>query len=212
MVKSCRSIALFALCCVYLSRVAWAQGPLILREYQFLPQSSTLHVEGGFAYVDIDLEVSGNFGLATGIESHSTQLEPFAQFVFVDAVASDGLWELDLDWALNLTGLEGTFDPTQPRDLLFTGQEGQGQPMVVEARMRGRRLRLTGANRAGCCDMFDFTLDAMAMQFPILGSSYEQERSATGISHTPHAVPEPLTCWSIWLALVPCIVAARRCH
>jgi hypothetical protein len=81
--------------------------------------------------------------------------------------------------------------------------------MFAEAHLRNRRLHLIGRNSAGCCDMFDFTLDAVAIQLPSLASSHDYEGVATSISHTPYAVPEPHCCASFLFILAGGILAAR---
>lgn len=202
----CRSSAMVALCLgAFLLAPALADGPITLTEYRFLPNVSTLNLSGGFASIDADLEISGALGLAQGFESEFPSLEPFAEFVFVDALATDEVFELDLDSALNLTGLEGTFDPTEPQDLFFSGVEGQGNPMQVQVHQQGRRIRLTGTNSPGCCDMFSYSLDAVAIRRPSLSGL--TDTAATGM---PQAVPEPFAFPQILLALGIGILAGRR--
>ena len=64
--------------------------PLLLRNYQFLTNFSTLHQTGGFAGVDYWMPITGGFGLVTGYDFKfpPPQLVPIAQFIDVDAVAA----------------------------------------------------------------------------------------------------------------------------
>jgi hypothetical protein len=157
----------------------------ILRNYRFIPSRSTLHVTGGFAGVNWELAVKGDFGVVTGFESGvvcaaigcpPTLFFPFAKFVDVDATAYEPKvmgpipmpgW--DLDDTLNLTGLEGTFHPTAPNRLFFHGEDGQGAPFKVTADIRGPFIRLTGANDphcTGCADFFGYKFDAIGYRTP----------------------------------------------
>ena len=98
-------------------------------------------------------------------------LVPFVSFAAVDAVLTrPGLLErADLDGLLNLTGLDGSFvhgfDFT---GLLFSGVDGQGQPIKVRVTVQNRQLHLEGGNAAGCCDFFNYRLDAYA-DIPFMG-------------------------------------------
>jgi len=157
--------------------------PIYLYEFDFIEDASSLNIRGGFACIDQDYHIAGSFGLAFGYEQvgdHPTnyQLVPFVSFAEVDAVLTSppGLlgppnWMAgaDLDSLLNLTGLEGSyvFPPGQP-GLLFTGVDGQGQPMQVKVTVENKRLHLFGGNNAGCCDMFNYQIDAYA-DIPLFG-------------------------------------------
>ena len=131
--------------------VTWPQGrafadpPDILRNYRFITDKSTVEVTGGIAGIDWPLNIIGGFGLVTGYNyntggptAHAPTLEPFAQFVDVKAILFDPrraspmpspAW--DFDKTLNLSGLTGTF--TVASDLQFSGVDGQGQPIKLEA-------------------------------------------------------------------------------
>jgi hypothetical protein len=161
---------------------AWAVPPIILREFTFDNDTSRLSITGGFAGIDQSYGIDGTFGLAIGYEElfdpPTTSLVPFVRFAEVDAVLTGppGLlggpgWfgGADLDDMLNLTGLEGSFvdGPDRP-GLLFTGVDGQGQPMQVRVTVENRQLRLRGGNDAGCCDFFNSQLDAYA-DIPFMG-------------------------------------------
>ncbi len=160
-----------------------ATPPIYLDEFDFIEEDSSLKITGGFAGINQDCNIAGSFGLAFDhvmIGDHPTnyQLVPFVSFAAVDSVLTSppGLlgtpnWMAgtDLDSLLNLTGLEGSyvFMPDPP-GLLFTGVDGQSQPMTVRLTVEYKRLHLVGENQAGCCDMFNYWLDAYA-DIPLFG-------------------------------------------
>jgi hypothetical protein len=153
-----------------LAAPAWASHPIILHQFTFDTDVSTLGVTGGFAGTNDLHGIDGTFALAIGFDEvfdpiHGHALVPFASFALVDAVLTQpGLLEgSDLDGLLNLTGLNGTFAHSFDfAGLLFTGVDGQGQPIDVRVTRQNNQLRLQGENKAGCCDFFNFRLDAYA--------------------------------------------------
>jgi len=164
--------------------VAWLQGrafadpPDLLRNYRFITDKSTADVTGGIAGIDWSLNIFGRFDLVTGYKydfggptAHVPTLEPVAQFIDVKATLFDPRraspapspgW--DLDKTLNLSGLTGTF--TVPSELKFSGVDGQGQPIKLDATLAGPWLHLVGANNPGCCDFYDYKIDAYARLLP----------------------------------------------
>jgi hypothetical protein len=189
------AVLLFALACFAneaasqsLVRPDWRT----LRNYSFIPSRSTLHVTGGFAGVDWDLAIKGDFGVVTGVEQGFScmaigcpppPLFPFAKFVDVDAIVFEPKamgpmpmpgW--DLENMLNLEGLEGTFHLTNPNHLIFRGVDGQGAPLKIEAIIRGPLIRLTGENNphcAGCADYFGYKLNAIGYRTPNADSNFD---------------------------------------
>jgi hypothetical protein len=180
-----RRRAVFAvLCGLGAAIVAWPHGrafadpPDILRNYRFITDKSTVEVTGGIAGIDWPLNIFGTFGLVTGYNydtggptAHAPTLEPFAQFTDVKAILFDPRraspmpspgW--DLDKTLNLSGLAGTF--TVASELQFSGVDGQGQPIKLDATLAGPLLHLVGANNPGCCDFYSYKIDAYAHQLP----------------------------------------------
>ncbi len=159
-------------------RWAIADPPDILRNYRFITDKSTVEVTGGFAGIDWSLNILGGFGLVTGYNysfggptGHVPTLDPFAQFIDVKAILFDPRraspmpspgW--DLDHTLNLSGLDGTF--TVPSQLQFSGVDGQDQPIELKATLVGSLLHLVGANDPGCCDFFNYKVDAYAHLLP----------------------------------------------
>ena len=155
---------------------ARAIPPIILHEFTFDSDKSQLGVTGGFAGINDLYGIEGTFGIAIGYDQvfdpPVISLVPFVSFAAVDAVLTGPpgllggpgwLGGSDLDSLLNLTGLEGSFvHGPDHKGLLFTGVDGQGQPMTVRVSVTGHQLHLRGANAAGCCDMFNYRLDAYA--------------------------------------------------
>ena len=157
--------------------------PDILRNYRFITSRSTVEVSGGLPVFSYDLNIAGKFGLATGYNGLETPTPPptatpptlsgHAEFVNVKGVlfnprSASPLPGLDLDTTLNLTGLKGTFKV--PSDIHFTGDDGQGIPMQLEAIMRGPLLHLTGATlpvpTCASCGINMYKIDAFATLGP----------------------------------------------
>ena len=179
-----RRVSCAVLCGLVAAVAAWPQSraiadpPDILRSYRFITDKSTVEVTGGIAGIDWPLNILGGFGLVTGYNygfggptAHAPKLEPFAEFIDVKAILFDPRraspmpspgW--DLDKTLNLSGLTGTF--TVASDLQFSGVDGQGQPIKLEATLVGPLLHLVGANDPGCCDFYSYKIDAYAHQLP----------------------------------------------
>ncbi len=158
---------------------ALAIPPIILHQFTFDSEASRLGVTGGFAGIDEVHGIEGTFGIAIGYDQvydptsapPTISLVPFVSFAAVDAILTrPGLLEgADLDSLLNLTGLDGSFVfGPDFRGLLFTGVDGQGQPMKVRVTVKRKQLHLEGENAPGCCDMFHYRLNAFA-DFPHIG-------------------------------------------
>jgi uncharacterized protein (TIGR03382 family) len=152
---------------------AAASHPDILRDYRFIPSRSSLDVSGGFIGIQETFHVVGTFGLVTGYDEGVVCLPtgclptpvPFAEFVDVRArLVSDSGYLWDLDDTLNLTRLDGTFH--DPDHLFFTGTDNQGQQFNLEATMRDRLIHLVGASEPGCCDLYQYNLNALAYLRP----------------------------------------------
>src|SRR5689334_20846611 len=161
---------------------AAAQPPDILRDYRFLPAHTVVHVSAGPPGYNMDLSIAGKFGLVTGYDyevsptAHIPTLVPHAEFVDVKAILFNPLsaapipvpgW--DLGKTLNLTGLKGTF--TDPSLLHFSGADGQGIPIKLDATLRGPLLHLTGMNFLPptyftCQQYIGYKVDALAVTRP----------------------------------------------
>ncbi len=171
-----RQFAVVVALLLIVSIQAQAIPPIILHEFTF-DDDSTLGVTGGFAGINDVFGIDGTFGIAVGYEQvfepgSVPALVPFIRFASVDAVLTGPPGALggpgwlagsDLDSLLNLTGLEGSFaGGFDSRALVFTGVDGQGQPMAVNVFGADGQLQLKGRNNAGCCDFFNYQLDALA--------------------------------------------------
>ncbi len=160
-----------------------ADIPDILRNYRFITSRSTVEVSGGLPVFSYDLNIAGKFGLATGYNGLETPtpsptgalptLSGHAEFVNVKGLlfnprSASPLPGLDLDTTLNLTGLKGTFNV--PSDIHFTGNDGQGIPIQLEAVTRGPLLHLTGATlpvpTCASCGINMYKIDAFATLGP----------------------------------------------
>ena len=161
---------------------ASAQPPDILRDYRFVPSHSDVHVSGGSPGYNMDLTIAGKFGLVTGYDygssptAHIPTLVPYAKFVDVHAILFNPLsaaplplpgW--DLDETLNLSGLTGTF--SDPALLHFSGVDGQGIPIKLDATLRGPFLHLAGMNYLPptcftCAQFVGYKVDALALIRP----------------------------------------------
>jgi hypothetical protein len=162
-----------------------AQPPDILRGYRFVPARSDVHVSGGSPGYNMDLSIAGRFGLVTGYDydvsptAHIPTLVPHAEFVDVKAILFNPLsaaptpvpgW--DLDKTLNLSGLKGTF--SDPAVLHFSGADGQGIPIHLDATLHGPLLHLTGMNSLppapptcfSCTQYVGYKVDALAVMRP----------------------------------------------
>ena len=135
------------------------QPPDVLRDYRFIPQDTVVHVSGGPQGYNMDLTISGTFGLVTGYNevidptAHIPTLDPFAQFINVHGILYNPLslaplpvpgW--DLDKTLNLSGLKGTFGTSNPNQLFFFGADGAGVALRLEADIEGKLLHIKGGS------------------------------------------------------------------
>src|SRR5262249_34808302 len=146
---------------------------------------STVEVSGGLPVFSVDWNVAGKFGLDTGYDGLLTPTPPptttppvlsgHASFVNVDAymfhpmsAGPASAVAIDLNQTLNLTCLKGTFKV--PSDIHFTGDDGQGIPMQLEAVTRGPLLHLTGATlpvpTCATCGINMYKIDAYAFLGP----------------------------------------------
>jgi hypothetical protein len=147
---------LAAICTEYAS----AQQPNLLQKFRFIPSRSTLDVTGGVADIRQKFFTYGKFGLNAGNDRG-----PHAEFVGVDSwLVPDSpltfVWHTDR--TLNLSGLAGTFAPSDSSQITFQGVDGQGAPFNLTAVQRGRLVHLVGENDPPCCDFFKYKFDAMA--------------------------------------------------
>ena len=91
-------------------------------------------------------------------------LDPFAAFVDVNTTQTHlsgpgyAAWP-DLEF---LELFEGTFDISNPSaGLIFTYHDGFW-PWEIRVTLEGQKLHIVGGNMAGCCDFFNYGIDAYA--------------------------------------------------
>jgi len=154
-------------------------------QYRFLPRHSTLQVEGGFAGVEVLANIFGTFDFydeADGLCDSCFIRSP--QFLSVDATAINpadfGPYSFDVDQALNLTGLEGEQLPVAaPFDVFkFRGEDGQGAPMNLTVIKLGRWMYMHGENDPGCCDFFNYEIEAIARRTPFADFTHDDRVDA----------------------------------
>ena len=156
--------------------------PDILRNFRFITSHSTVEQSGGLPLYTIDWNVAGKFGLATGDDglltptpTPTTTISGHASFVNVNAymfhpqsAGPASAIALDLDSVLNLSGLKGLFKV--PSDIHFTGDDGQGIPIELEAVTVGPLMRITGGTlpvpTCASCGINTYKVDAFAAVAP----------------------------------------------
>lgn len=199
--------AVAAACAVGVSSSAYgvqAFGPILLTDYEFVPDASSLHLTGGFAGFDETFQIVGGFSFASGLDYTYERnddgqivigLAPFADFFEVDAVAvsNEFDWSFDLDQALNLSGLNGSYEHGFPSSFEFNGVDGQGAPMHVSVMRKGEWLMMHGSNDPGCCDFFNYEFEAVARQVRHDPFSFTRSRGGGAGGAASGAVPEPAT-------------------
>ena len=130
-----------------------------LKFYRFLPEESSVLQTGGFAGIEKLYSIEGYFGLRLNYESGK------AQFVEVDATLSpDGyLPTTSLGKLFNMENLEST--SLSETGIRFEGMT-QGHdiaPVVIEVGFGDAGITLFGTIVPGCCDRFNYRLDAFAV-------------------------------------------------
>jgi len=175
---SFRRVPVAAIVLAVIAPLAAADPPDILRDYRLVTSHSTVHVSGGLPGYDMDLAITGRFGVATGYDygvdptGHVPTLVPHAEFVDVKAILFNPLslaplplpgW--DLDKTLDLTGLTGTFRTGDMSRLFFEGVDGQGAPIKLEAAVHDSLIHIVGANDPHCTtcssDFLGYKIDAL---------------------------------------------------
>jgi hypothetical protein len=146
------------------AQYASAQTADALQQFRFIPSRSTLDVTGGTTGVRTKFFTYGKFGLNTGFDGGA-----HAEFVGVNSwLVPDSpltfVWHTD--GTLNLSGLEGTFAPSDPSRITFQGVDGQGAPFQLTTVQHGRLLHLVGENNPACCGLLKYKLDALAYVAP----------------------------------------------
>jgi hypothetical protein len=147
----------------------------ILAQYQLVPRLSTLHETGGFAGLDVNYRLFGDYGFGTGISSTATA-SAGVRFIDPDiwgAIVSNGPtpdYVIDVDQLLNLAGLQGKAVPSAaPFGLYeFQGKTSDGSSINLFASTLGPWMYLRGSTQppAGSADYFTYQLRALAHKGP----------------------------------------------
>jgi hypothetical protein len=184
---------------------ALGQPPDVLRDYRFIPQDTVVHVSGGTQNYNMDLTISGKFGLVTGYNyavdptAHIPTLVPFAEFTDVHGILYNPLslaplpvpgW--DLDKTLNLSGLKGTFSASNPDQLFFLGADGAGVALRLEADIEGKLLHITGGSSdpPGGNPVL-YRIDALAHLTPFPDFNFDGAVTAADLSSMLTAMSSP---------------------
>jgi hypothetical protein len=150
-----------------------AQSPAALDHYRLIPRQSTLHESGGFAGLDLDYRLSGDYGFARGVSSSTTPGAKFVDPEIWGSLISNGptpAYVIDVDQILNLAGLQGKLLPTASLfDVYqFQGKTSDGSSVNLYASLLGPWMYLRGATQppAGSADYFEYQLRALAHKGP----------------------------------------------
>ena len=199
--------AIIVLLLAVLAGRALGQPPDVLRDYRFIPQDTVVHVSGGPQGYNMDLTIAGTFGLVTGYNevidptAHVPTLDPFAQFIDVHGILYNPLslaplpvpgW--DLDKTLNLSGLKGTFNTSNPDQLFFLGADGAGVALRLEADIEGKLLHITGGSSdpPGGNPVL-YKIDALAHLTPFPDFNYDGAITVADLAPMMAAMGSPQT-------------------
>ena len=157
--SSVRRVAIAATISVIVVHQALADPPDFLSNYRFIPADTKVHVSGGDPAYNMNLTISGRFGLVTGYNevidptAHVPMLVPHAEFIDVHGIlynplslAPSPLPGWDLDKTFNLSALKGTFTGGDQNRLFFLGADGAGVAFHLVADITGPLLHLTGGS------------------------------------------------------------------
>lgn len=127
--------------------------------YEFLPDQSTVVQTGGFAGIYETHSIEGQFRLTVDLDAGT------ASFDHVDATLSENLflYTQNLGVLFNMTELLGSI--VSDTEIEFTGLTADGTNTEVFIRLTfvDDSVHLTGEIVPGCCDQFNYNLDAVAV-------------------------------------------------
>jgi len=137
-------------------------GPVETRTYFFDPNRSTVVQTGGFAGIHVTYSVTGCFQLTLDFGADT------ASFEYVDANLhpsdSPFLYTQDMGILFNMAGLTGTI--VSPSYVEFRGKTADGTmaDIFIGLTLQDDSAQLTGQIVPGCCDQFNYGLDAVAFK------------------------------------------------
>jgi len=137
---------------------AWAGTDI----YKFLADKSTVVQTGGFAGITETYGVSGRFKLTVDLAAET------ASFDWVEAVLTDGpfVQNPNLGSLFNMTALTAT--SVTAGTIEFEGKTADGTKADIHMVMTftAASIQLKGQIKSPCCDLFDYTLDAVVVRAP----------------------------------------------
>jgi hypothetical protein len=147
--------------------------PQRVDSYRFLPRRSVINESGGIAGFNTNYRVEGTFDFRIQ-QTPLTVFPPLhvASFEKVDVAGLHPTFpDLDVDAALNLSGIRGGERLTNPRVpglFHFQGKTADGSSVSLHAKVDGRWLYLRGGTTApeGSADYFEYTIRALARRQP----------------------------------------------
>jgi len=137
-------------------------GSAETRIYVFLPGESTVVQTGGFMGIHETHSIEGRFQLTVDFVANT------ASFDWVDATLSESpfLYTRSLGMLFNMTNLAGTVVSNTRVEFLGKTADGTDADILVTLTLAGDSVLLTGQITSPCCDMYDYTLDAVAQRGP----------------------------------------------
>jgi len=131
-------------------------------DYMFLTDQSSVVQTGGFAGIHVTHTVTGQFRLKVGLASGT------ARFDWVDATLSPSpfLYTRSLGLLFNMTSLKAT--SVEPGRIVFEGETADGTAGQIDLvlTISGDSAHLIGQIKSPCCDLFDYDLEAVAVEVP----------------------------------------------
>lgn len=174
---------------------------LFLLDYRFVPSKTNVHVTGGPNDYNMNLAISGSFGLLSGYDGSSSGhiSDPNAKFVDVHGILYNPLsaaplpvpgW--DLDQTLNMSGWKGTFAATDLLRIYFLGADGAGVAMRVQAVLNGPWLQLLGGSSDPMGpDPVLYQINALAHRVPFADFNNDGAVTTADLSAMQQALADP---------------------
>ncbi len=140
--------------------MAGAPAPAATENYLFLIDQSTVVQTGGFVGVNETYRVTGQFQLTVDFTAQT------ALFNWVDATLSDGPFRQtpSLGQLFNMTELTATTVSAAQIEFEGTTADGTDADIHLVLSLSPGSIHLTGQITSPCCDFFDYSLDAVAIE------------------------------------------------